>query len=125
MPPCVHRWNDRLAGALAVVLWSLIPQWFVVVGNANLTGAFAQSIATASLLTAAILALGARDFLRVAALFVLVSVAFLSHVGTFPLLFAALRRSWRSRAGGVGNAPSACRLDGSPARPSRRPSSRW
>ncbi len=54
----LHRWNDRLAGALAVVLWSLIPQWFVVVGNANLTGAFAQSIATASLLTAAILAAG-------------------------------------------------------------------
>ena len=43
----LHRWNDRLAGALAVVLWSLIPQWFVVVGNANLTAAFAQSIATA------------------------------------------------------------------------------
>jgi hypothetical protein len=86
----LHRWNDRLAGALAVVLWSLVPQWFVVVGNANLTAAFAQSIATSSLLTAAILTLGPRGFVRVAALFALVSVAFLSHVGTFPLLFAAL-----------------------------------
>ncbi len=85
-----HRWDDRLAGALAVVLWSLVPQWFVVVGNANLTAAFAQSAATASLLCAAILALGSRNFAHVVVLFVLVSVAFLSHVGTFPLLFAAL-----------------------------------
>ena len=34
----VGRWQDRLTGVLAVVLWSLVPQWFVVVGNANLTG---------------------------------------------------------------------------------------
>ena len=33
----VGRWQDRLTGVLAVVLWSLVPQWFVVVGNANLT----------------------------------------------------------------------------------------
>ena len=84
------RWQDRLTGVLAVVLWSLVPQWFVVVGNANLTAAFGQSTATATLLAAAILALGPRDYLQVAALFVLASVAFLSHVGTFPLLFAAL-----------------------------------
>lgn len=86
----VRRWQDRLAGALAVVLWSLVPQWFVVVGNANLTAAFAQSAATATLLTAAILALGSRDLLHVGALFLVTSVAFLSHVGTFPLLLVTL-----------------------------------
>ena len=86
----VGRWQDRLTGVLAVVLWSLVPQWFVVVGNANLTAAFGQSTATATLLVAAVLALGPRDYLQVAAVFVLASVAFLSHVGTFPLLFVAL-----------------------------------
>ena len=85
-----RRWKDPLAGALAVVLWSLVPQWFVVVGNANLTGAFAQSMATATLLTAAILELGRRDAWSVAVLFTLASVAFLSHVGTFPLLFVTM-----------------------------------
>ena len=86
----VGRWQDRLTGVLAVVLWSLVPQWFVVVGNANLTAAFGQSTATATLLTAAVLALGPRDHVQVAAVFVLASVAFLSHFGTFPLLFVAL-----------------------------------
>ena len=99
----LHRWNDRLAGALAVVLWSLVPQWFVVVGNANLTGAFAQSIATASLLTAAIFALGRAT-----------SFASRRCSCSSPWRFCrtsarsrcCLSRSssWRSRAGGAVNA---------------------
>ena len=83
-------WRDRLAGALAVVLWSLVPQWFVVVGNANMTGAFAQSIATATLLSAAILVPGRGTVWHAVTLFALASVGFLSHVGTFPLLAVAL-----------------------------------
>lgn len=85
-----RQWRDRLAGALAVVLWSLVPQWFVVVGNANLTGAFAQSIATATLLSAPILVPGRRNVWHAVALFALAAVGFLSHVGTFPLLAVAL-----------------------------------
>ncbi len=57
----VRRLQDQLAGALAVVLWSLVPTWFLVVGNANLTGAFGQSAATATLLSATIWSLGPRD----------------------------------------------------------------
>ncbi len=95
-----RRWSDRLGGTLAIVLWSLVPQWFVVVGNANLTGAFAQSIATATLLSAALLLPGRGTLWQVVALFVLASLAFLSHVGTFPLLavalmFAAALHWWR------------------------------
>ena len=52
----VRRLRDPLAGALAVVLWSLVPTWFLVVGYANLTSAFGQSAATATLLSATILA---------------------------------------------------------------------
>lgn len=85
-----RQWRDRLAGALAVVLWSLVPQWFVVVGNANLTAVFAQSIATATLLSAAMLMPGRRHVWHAVALWALASVGFLSHVGTFPLLAVAL-----------------------------------
>lgn len=86
----VRRVQDRLAGALAVVFWSLVPQWFVVVGNANLTAAFGQSAATAALLAATIWRLGPRDYRQGAALFALAALAQLSHVGTFPQLVAAM-----------------------------------
>jgi hypothetical protein len=88
--PIARHWNDRLAGAIAVVLWSLVPQWFVVVGNANLTNAFGQSVATAALLAVAAVALRPRDLPQAALVFALAATAFLSHVSTFPLLAAAL-----------------------------------
>ena len=88
--PVARLWNDRLAGAAAVVLWSLVPQWFVVVGNANLTNTFGQSMATATLLSAALLPLGRRDVPQALLLFALASTAFLSHVSTFPLLAVAM-----------------------------------
>jgi hypothetical protein len=86
----VRRLQDQLAGALAVVLWSLVPQWFLVVGNANLTAAFGQSVATAALLLATIWTLGPRDYRQGAALFAIAALAQLSHVGTFPQLLAAM-----------------------------------
>jgi hypothetical protein len=89
-PAIVRRWDDRLVGALAVVLWTLVPQWFVVVGNANLTNAFGQSIATMAMLAAVIMTLGPRATGQAGALFLVTSVALLSHVSTFPLLAVAL-----------------------------------
>lgn len=86
----VRRWQDPLAGAIAVVLWALIPRWYLVVGYANLTNAFGQSIATMTMVSAVVLALGSRDVLQAGVLFVLASVALLSHVSTFPLLTVAL-----------------------------------
>ena len=86
----VRRLQDQVAGAFAVVLWSLVPQWFLVVGNANLTAAFGQSVATATLLLATIWTLGPRDYRQGAALFAIAALAQLSHVGTFPQLLAAM-----------------------------------
>ena len=86
----VRRLQDQLAGALAVVLWSLVPQWFLVVGNANMTAAFGQSVATAALLLATISMLGPRDYRQGTALFAIAALAQLSHVGTFPQLLAAM-----------------------------------
>jgi hypothetical protein len=83
-------WNDRLAGALAVVLYHLAPLPYVVIGNANLTYAFGQSVAVIAVAAAATLSFGHRRVLTVTALFAVTSLAFLSHVGLFPILAATL-----------------------------------
>jgi hypothetical protein len=85
-----RRRDDRLAGALAVALWPLVPHWFIVVGNANMTNAFGQSVATAALLCAVTFLPDRRRWWSIGVVFVLTLVAFLSHVSTFPLLAVAL-----------------------------------
>lgn len=85
-----RRHDDRLGGALAVVFWPLVPHWHIVVGNANLTNAFGQSVATAAMLSAVALLPDRRPWWAVVIVFALTLVAFLSHVSTFPLLAAAL-----------------------------------
>ena len=105
----VRVWGDSLAGAAAVVLFHLVPLPYVVIGNANLTYAFGASIAIATMMAATLLPLRSRDVLQLAVLFLLASLAFLSHVGVFPLLLAALAASavlYRWRGGPELRAPS-------------------
>jgi hypothetical protein len=95
-PAIARNWGDRLAAALAVVLFTLVPIGYMVVGNANLTNAFGQSAATIAMLVAATWPLPpgspkrSEGWLGGAALFVVASIAFLSHVSIFPLLFVSL-----------------------------------
>ncbi len=108
-PMVVRVWGDSLAGAAAVVLFHLVPLPYVVIGNANLTYAFGASIAIATMMAATLLPLRSRDVLQLAVLFLLASLAFLSHVGVFPLLLAALAASavlYRWRGGPELRAPS-------------------
>ena len=108
-PMVVRVWGDSLAGAAAVVLFHLVPLPYVVIGNANLTYAFGASIAIATMMAATLLPLRSRDVLQLAVLFLLASLAFLSHVGVFPLLLAALVASavlYRWRGGPELRAPS-------------------
>jgi hypothetical protein len=86
----VRRRGDGLAGAFAVVLWPLVPLWYLVVGNANMTNAFGQSVATAALVSAVALLPDRRTWWAVLLCFLLTLVAFLSHVSTFSLLALAL-----------------------------------
>ena len=86
----VRNWNDRLAGATAVVLYHSAPLPYVVVGNANLTYAFGQSMAVITLVAASTLRFERRPWLAHVALFALASLAFLSHVGVFPVLALTL-----------------------------------
>ena len=83
-------WGDRLTGAIAVVLYHLAPLPYVVIGNANLTFAFGQSIAVIATATAMLLSQTPARAVGLAALFVVTSLAFLSHVAVFPLLGVTL-----------------------------------
>jgi hypothetical protein len=89
-PAIVRAWGDRLAGALAVGLFSLVPLSYVIVGNANLTSAFGQSAALVAMAAATTWSLARYRLIQVVALTGLAALAFLSHVHTFPLLLATL-----------------------------------
>jgi hypothetical protein len=83
----VRVWGDRLAGVLAVVFFHVVPLPYVVVGNANLTNAFAQSAAVVTLVVAATLVPGRA---RLAGFFAICALAFLSHISTFAVLSVTL-----------------------------------
>jgi hypothetical protein len=81
-----HLWTDRLGGACAALLYHLVPRTFEIVGNANMTNAFAQSAALAALAAAVLLPLHRGAWLQMAALTALTALALLSHISTFTLL---------------------------------------
>jgi hypothetical protein len=84
-PMAVRVRGDRLAGALAVALYHLIPLGFGVVVVGNLTNAFAQSISVAALALMAAASVRLEHRAAVVALTVTLSAAFLSHTGTFAI----------------------------------------
>jgi hypothetical protein len=89
-PVIVRTWGDRLAGALAVALFTAVPIGYWVIGNANLTNAFGQSIA---LLTVALIVVWSQGALRawhVLVWILLASLGLLSHVSTFATLLVTL-----------------------------------
>jgi len=88
-PLIVRAWNDRVAAAIAVVLFNLVPLQYGLLGNANLTNTFGEAVALATVLVASLLA-GPRGLAARAGLFALASLAFLSHVSTFALLGVTL-----------------------------------
>ena len=103
-PLVVRAWGDRIAAAIAVVLFNVVPLPYGLVGNANLTNAFGQSAALATLLVASLIVLRSRGLAALIGLFALCSLAFLSHVSTFALLvvtLGALAFFYRWRGGPV------------------------
>jgi hypothetical protein len=101
-PVVVGAWGERAAAAIAVVLFNLVPLPYGLVGNANLTNAFGQSAALATLLVASLVDFRRGKVAVLIGLFALCSLAFLSHVSTFALLavtLAALAGFYRWRGG--------------------------
>jgi hypothetical protein len=79
-------WRDDRAAILTVVLLGLVPRTYEIVGNANMTNAFGQSMAFA-VLAMATLAVWPRPFGRTWFGFLLLTAAaMLCHVGTLTLL---------------------------------------
>jgi len=85
--------QDRAAGVVAVVLFHLVPVPFVVLGNANLTNAFAQAVGLIALCGLALMPVPARSLKPMAAaigVWLLTALAFLSHVGTIVVVAGIL-----------------------------------
>lgn len=82
----VRAWEDRLAGAAAVVLYHAAPLSYATIGNANLTFAFGQSIATIAVVAAVTWNMDRLWWAAGFGVFALAALAFLSHVGVFPLV---------------------------------------
>jgi hypothetical protein len=85
--------QDRVAGVVAVVLFHLVPVPFVVLGNANLTNAFAQAVGLIALCGLALMPVPARSIKAMAAAVgvgLLTTLAFLSHVGTIVVVAGIL-----------------------------------
>jgi hypothetical protein len=82
-----RNWGNRLAAAMAVAIYHLMPLSFGVLVTGNMTNSFAQSAAGVAL---GIMAWPARSRWRAAGvLTAALLVAFLSHTGTLATLFAA------------------------------------
>jgi hypothetical protein len=86
----VRTWGDRLVGAIAVALFSFVPLSYVVVGHANLTSAFGQSVALATMAAATVWRLEPRRAAPMIGLILLATLAFISHVSTVVVLGASL-----------------------------------
>ncbi len=86
----VRTWGDRRVAALAVVLFNTVPLPYGLVGNANLTNAFGQSVALVTIAAAAVWSLRPRDFRQLITVFLLAGLALLSHISTAAILFVTL-----------------------------------
>lgn len=73
-PLLARAWGHRATAALAVVLFNLVPLPYGLVGNANLTNAFGQSVALAALVAASMLPPRPGRSLPVVGLFGLLSL---------------------------------------------------
>ncbi len=83
-------WGDRTVAAAATVLYSLVPRTFEIVGNANMTNAFGQSVALAALAAATLWPLSRGRWNQWAGLTLLIAFGLLCHISTFTLLATIL-----------------------------------
>lgn len=85
----VRAWGDRLAAAIGVALYQLVPLDFTVLTTGNLTNAFAQSVAVGALVLMASAAVRVERAAMTVALAAVLLAAYLSHTSTLAILFVA------------------------------------
>jgi hypothetical protein len=86
----VRTWGDRLTGAVAVGLVNLLPVSYAVVGHANLTNAFGQSVGLVTMAAVTVWALDSRRLGQLIGLVLISTLAFISHVSTLAILSVTL-----------------------------------
>jgi len=85
-----RSWNNRLAAAMSVAIYHLIPLSFGVLVAGNMSNAFAQSVSVGAFaIMASSFSLPRTRWLSSVLLTAALLVAFLSHTGTLATLFAA------------------------------------
>ena len=89
----VHAGRERAAALVALLLFHLVPGPHVVIGNGNLTNAFAQAIGLAAVCGLALMPVpiqGGRRLAAAAVVTAAIMLAFLSHVGTIVIVATVL-----------------------------------
>ncbi len=86
----VKTWGNRLTGAIAAALFTLVPVLYEIIGNANLTNAFGQAVSVITMTTLAMQAERLRRRTVFAGLAVLATLGLISHISTLVLLTSAL-----------------------------------
>ena len=89
-PMLAGAWANRRAAALAVLFYQLAPLGYAVLGNANLTNLFGQSVALVVVAAAVSWKLAPSRFPSLLGFTALVTWAFCSHVSTITTLLATL-----------------------------------
>ena len=89
-PMLARAWGNRRAAALAVLFYQLAPLGYAVLGNANLTNLFGQSVALVVVAAAVSWKLDLRRIVSLVGFTALVTWAFCSHVSTITTLLATL-----------------------------------
>jgi hypothetical protein len=89
-PMLVRAWANRRAAAFAVLFYQLAPSGYAVLGNANLTNLFGQSVALVVVAAGVSWRLDVRRIASLLGFTALVTWAFCSHVSTVTTLLATL-----------------------------------
>ncbi len=113
-PMITRQTGDRLAGAISVALFHLIPLNFQVQVVGNLTNAFGQSLFFACVAAIVLGWSSPRGYVRLAVLFVGVLAAMVSHTSTFAIFVPMLALTgvalwWFAQASAEEDAPAAGR----------------
>ena len=82
----MRGWGNRLAAAMAVAIYHLIPVNLAVLTTGNLTNAFAQALAVGGL---GLMGAGRVGTGRFAALALVLAASYLSHTSTLAIVFVA------------------------------------
>ncbi len=88
-PLVARNWGNRLAGAMAVAIYHLMPLSFGVLATGNMSNSFAQSAAVAALAAMAWPFAARARWTGGALLLAALLTGFLSHTGTLATLFAS------------------------------------